>query len=437
MTIARNLAAQTYDFDYDALRRGYFSDTYFLNGTRVLQRLSEQGVLYAGESPRQSVAQIVRNKVLVGDIVVEMQYFTSRKPFTIAAGVDAAITILRECSGYFDREGKFTGTGDKLEIEAVPEGCRLAPFTPALKVRGRYRDFGAQETTTLGVLARASLVATDVFRVLEAGCGTPVFFFPARFDVHTTQAIDGYAYRVAVRAFNAAHGTSVPPLVSTEAQGRWWGGAPAGTMPHAYILCFFADCPEAMLAFAKTMPPEVRRAALVDTDNDCVGTSARTAAAMFDRHIALLERGDCAEAERFRLFAVRADTARRVRDVSVEPLGCESLDLGVCPRLITAIRNALDHFHESAEIPEKWRSHAREYFSSIKIIASGGFDERKVNLFTRLGVPVDYYGIGSYFRSGTNDYTADIVRVKVDGRWHDMAKVGRAPWENPELERVQ
>jgi nicotinic acid phosphoribosyltransferase len=52
------------------------------------------------------------------------------------------------------------------------------------------------------------------------------------------------------------------------------------------------------------------------------------------------------------------------------------------------------------------------------------------------------YGIGSSLMSNdrrTNtDFTADVVRIKLaDGRWHDMAKVGRAPADNPDLERVR
>jgi nicotinate phosphoribosyltransferase len=40
-------------------------------------------------------------------------------------------------------------------------------------------------------------------------------------------------------------------------------------------------------------------------------------------------------------------------------------------------------------------------------------------------------------RVGTNtDYTADVVRVKINGHWVDMAKVGRAPCDNPDLEAV-
>jgi len=32
-----------------------------------------------------------------------------------------------------------------------------------------------------------------------------------------------------------------------------------------------------------------------------------------------------------------------------------------------------------------------------------------------------------------NDFTADIVRVKLGGEWHDLAKVGRRAAENPAL----
>jgi nicotinate phosphoribosyltransferase len=36
-----------------------------------------------------------------------------------------------------------------------------------------------------------------------------------------------------------------------------------------------------------------------------------------------------------------------------------------------------------------------------------------------------------------NDFTADVVRVRIDGRWYDLAKTGRRAGENPLLERVR
>ena len=425
-----------FDFDYDGLRRGNYSDAYFVNGTQVLQRLAAEQATFAGRRVRANLADFDLSRVFVGDIEVEMQYFAKREPFCIVAGMEPALSILRECTGAF-HDDEFINTAANLRIEAVPEGSTLPPRTPAVKVRGRYRDFGAQETTTLGVLSRSSLIATNVYHVLEAGKGKPVLFFTARFDSHTVQSLDGYAYRVAVDAYNRRHGASLEPLVSTPAQAKWWGGKGGGTVPHAYILCFLADTAEAMLAFAKHMPPDVKRLALVDTNNDCLRDSAATATAMFRRFMELKERGDHAEAERYRLFGVRVDTARDVHDASIDPVGDTRLDCGVCPRLVFNLRRCFDNLHDSAEIPPAWRAAAREYFHRIQIVASGGFTAEKVALFTTLDVPVDFYGIGSFFRQGQNDFTADIVRVVIDNQWLDMAKVGRAAWENPELRRVQ
>jgi nicotinate phosphoribosyltransferase len=56
---------------------------------------------------------------------------------------------------------------------------------------------------------------------------------------------------------------------------------------------------------------------------------------------------------------------------------------------------------------------------------SGGFTVDKIEAFESAGVPVDAYGIGSSLLRGSNDFTADIVRV--DGT--PVAKVGR--WERP------
>ncbi len=71
---------------------------------------------------------------------------------------------------------------------------------------------------------------------------------------------------------------------------------------------------------------------------------------------------------------------------------------------------------------------------------TGGFNPERIKRFERLAVPVDIYAVGSSLFGNhgetVTDFTADVVRVKVDGKWLDMAKVGRAPCDNPELERV-
>jgi nicotinate phosphoribosyltransferase len=76
----------------------------------------------------------------------------------------------------------------------------------------------------------------------------------------------------------------------------------------------------------------------------------------------------------------------------------------------------------------------------VKIVVSGGFNPEKIRKFEKLAVPADIYAVGSYLfnNNGTTvtDFTADVVRVKVHGEWIDMAKIGRRPRDNPDLERV-
>ena len=140
------------------------------------------------------------------------------------------------------------------------------------------------------------------------------------------------------------------------------------------------------------------------------------------------------------LYGVRLDTSSSVRDVSVTPLGDPVLDLGVTPRLVFNVRKALDAAWEHWDIPTGWMGRAQEYCKNVKIVVSGGFKPEKIQRFEKLDVPADIYAVGSYLfnNNGTTvtDYTADVVRVKVHGEWVDMAKVGRAPCDNPDLERV-
>jgi nicotinate phosphoribosyltransferase len=162
--------------------------------------------------------------------------------------------------------------------------------------------------------------------------------------------------------------------------------------------------------------------------------------AMFSKYRELCDQGHQAEAEKYALYGVRLDTSGSLRDISVEPLGDPALDLGVNPRLVFNVRHALDTAAESWDLPLTWREQAREYCRNVKIVVSGGFNPEKIRKFEKLGVPVDIYAVGSWLfnnNGGTvTDFTGDVVRVKVHGEWIDMAKVGRQPLDNPNLERV-
>jgi nicotinate phosphoribosyltransferase len=376
-----------------------------------------------------------------------MQWFTRRPGTTVVVGVDKALAMIRGCAGYFEGD-RFVETWDQLEVEAVHDGVTVTyngdptRILPVLRVRGRYRDIALLETPTLGILTRASRVATNVYQTFVAARGKPVLFFPARFDAHEVQAADGYAYNIAVQRFNADYGEKIGPFISTDAQGDWWGGAGGGTVAHAALACFFGDTAAAMLAFAATRPPSIPRIALVDFNNDSVTDSLRTLEAMFVRYRELTDRGEEAEAQKYVLYGVRLDTSGSVRDVSVPPLGDPALDLGVTPRLVFNVRSALDHAWEAWALPEHWREGAHDFCRRVKIVVSGGFTPEKIKRFEKLSVPADIYAVGSWLfnnseHDGTvTDFTADVVRIKVHGEWVDMVKVGRRRCDNPDLQRV-
>jgi nicotinate phosphoribosyltransferase len=310
------LAPGVFKLDAERMRRGWYSDKYFINVTRTLAALAAQGYRFGGVAPDLSDIETDLKQIDVGSIEVEMQWFPRRRPECVVVGVDKALAMLSECTGHFEESGRFVNTFDQMEVWAVHDGA-LAPFdgdvlnvTPALKVRGRYRDFAQLETPTLGALTRGSRIATNVYELMQAARGKPVLYFPARFDAHELQASDGYAYQIAVQLFNQNFGKSARAFVSTDAQGDWWGGAGAGTIAHAAIACFLGDTVEATLAFAATQPPEIPRIALVDFENDCVGTSLAVLRAMFHRHLELTKAGQPEEARKYKLFGLRADTAR-------------------------------------------------------------------------------------------------------------------------------
>ena len=440
----KRLTNETFKLDIERMRRGWYSDKYFENIGRMLEMLAAEGYTYSGKY-HDLPEGMSPEDIAVGNIEVEMQWFTRRVGKTTVVGVDKALAMLRHCTGYWEGD-KFIDTSDQLEVWAVQDGTTIKsdgnPLNsdPVIRVHGRYRDFALLETPTLGVLTRSSRVATNVYETLVAAHGKPVLFFPARFDLHEVQAADGYAYNIAVKRFNLDHARDLGPFVSTDAQGDWWGGAGGGTVAHAAIASFLGDTAEAMMQFSRILPAHIPRIALVDFNNDSVRDTLRVMDVMFKRYMELKDQGDETEAAKYILYGVRLDTSGGLRDVSVQPLGDPLLDLGVTPRLVFNVRQAMDSAWENWRMPDQWEDAAREYCRNVKIVVSGGFNPEKIRRFEKLCVPVDIYAVGSWLfnnNSGTvTDFTADVVRVKVHGQWIDMAKVGRAPLDSPNLERV-
>jgi len=436
------------------LRTGWYSDEYFNNTLRVLKSRALKGIKF-GSANHDLDGVVDVSDEINGDIEVEMQFFTRRSPFSLVAGVDEALAILQVATGYFEGE-EFINTYDQLEIEAVHDGS-LAPYdgnplevAPVLVVRGRYRDFGHLETPILGVLSLPTRIATNTYNVLEAAGGKPVLFFPARFDHYKIQAVGGYAYRVALERYNEQHKKDLDPFFSTGEQNVWWGrGEAKGTISHASIACFYGSTVETMKAFCEEVSTETPRIALVDFHNDCIKTTLEVIDMMWDYYLKAFIRGDQEMMKRYKLFGVRPDTGGKMVDACIEPLNDPKQDRGVNLRLVRHLRKAMDqHYvklveHLSTEDKNKYEALAKAYCEDVKITVTGGFGVDKIKYFEEANAPVDSYGVGSSLLSNAssentnNDFTSDVVAVKVDGTYYPLSKVGRVKCVNPDLMRIQ
>lgn len=362
-------------FQFDArMRGGWLSDRYFL---RTVNTLAHAGC----------------------DPCVTMQLFA--KEHGVVAGLYECVRLLQTqtAEGYAHTD---------VQVDVLLEGDRVEPWETVMHLRGPYRAFGHLETPLLGVLARRSLVATNVRAAIEAARGKPVIFMAPRHDDWRVQTPDGYAAQV-----------GGAQSVSSDAGGAWWGTRGIGTMPHAMIAAFGGDVVAATLAFTRYVrdeEPDVSIASLVDYRNDAVGDSLRVARAMREAF------GDGV------LASVRVDTSERLIDRSLigdpELWGRERLT-GVNPWLVRKMRAALD----------------AEGFGYVGIVVSGGFTPARIRAFEEAGIPVAAYGVGSSLlghNPGTGglltgfDYTADLVEV--DGKAE--SKVGRALRPNPRLVRL-
>jgi nicotinate phosphoribosyltransferase len=350
-TPRRRLPPEIFDLPVEKMREGYYTDAYF--------NYARDTLVADGRHPR-----------------VVMQVFQKKQ--AVLGGMDEAIAILKLCSGDWEA----------LTVHALYDGDDLSPWETVMTIEGDFTLFTHLETVYLGVLARRTLVSTNVRRVVEAAHGKPILFFPARHDHHRVQTGDGYAAHVA-----GAIG------VSTDAQASWWGGRGVGTVPHALIAAYGGNTVLAATRFAEYAEPGVNIVVLVDFENDSVGTSLEVARALGDQ-----------------LWGVRLDTSRTLVDRALWGEMGDFDPRGVNERLVRKVRDALDE----------------NGFERVRIVVSGGFDVARIREFERKGVPVDSYGVGSSLIRGDNDFTADVVLT--DGL--PSAKVGREYRPNERLELV-
>ena len=275
-------------------------------------------------------------------------------------------------------------------------------------------------------MARATKIATNTQKVVQAANWKPVWFFADRFDLYTNQMLDGYA---ALLWWAAG--------VATDAQWYFNQIPWMWTMPHALIANFDWDIAKATLEFAKAYP-EIPTIALVDFNNNCAKDAIQTAKLLqenwkklygirLDTSWTIVDEGillndeimkkyfDRKTIEEIRQdYQTRKETKNFYGNTAFSKENLEKLKkvglTGVNPELVNYVRNQLD----------------KAWFKEVKIFVSGWFDGDKIQKFEQNNVPVDGYGVGSslltpkYVESNW-DFTADIVTVN----WKVVGKVGR------------
>ena len=90
----KRLTNKTFKLDIERMRRGWYSDKYFENIGRMLTVLAAEGYHYSGKD-HNLPEDVSPENIAVGDIEVEMQWFTRRQGSTIVVGVDKSLEMLR------------------------------------------------------------------------------------------------------------------------------------------------------------------------------------------------------------------------------------------------------------------------------------------------------------------------------------------------------
>lgn len=257
--------------------------------------------------------------------------------------------------------------GRQVDVWALPEGSIFrgedvyGVEEPVMVVRGPYSEFALLETAILGVLSYSSGVATAAARVKLAAGGAPVFAFGIR-RMHPALAAvsDRAAYIGGMDGFSGV------------AAAKRLGVRAVGTMPHSLILIYGVQ-EEAWAAFDRYAPPDVPRTLLCDTLSDEKDEVIRAAKLLGPR-----------------LQAVRLDTPKSRR--------------GNFEHIVREVRWELD----------------RRGFKNVKIMVSGGLDEKSIRRLRSAGA--DMFGVGtSVAAARVIDFSMDICEV--EGK--PVAKRGR------------
>jgi nicotinate phosphoribosyltransferase len=281
--------------------------------------------------------------------------YPANRGYLVSAGLEDVLDYLENLYfspaslDYLNSTSMFTG--DFLEylgslrftgsVRAIPEGRLFFANEPVLEVTAPIIEAQIAETFIINQINLQTLLATKAARCVWAAQGRPIADFASR-RTHGTDAALKMARCSYIGGFQ-----STSNVLATQR----YGIPPSGTMAHSFISSFLSE-KEAFRAYAQTFP---------------------------DHTTLLLDTYDTIEG------AWRAVEVAKEMEAAGHQLAAVRLDSGDLDTLSRQVRRILD-------------DSALDY---VKILASGGLDEYKLEELVQHKAPIDLFGVGT--RAGVSN----------------------------------
>lgn len=267
--------------------------------------------------------------------------------YIVAAGMEDVVDALEQwrfseedlafLSGHDEFDDSFVAALREMrftgDVHAMAEGTPVFPYEPLLRVEAPIAEAQLVETMVLNRIHFQSVLATKAARIVEAAAGRNVVDFGSR----RAHGADAALQTARLTYLVGGAGTS------NVLAGQRFGVPLFGTMAHSYIQSHDAET-DAFEAFARLYPGTT---ILVDTFDTCEG--------------------------------VRRVIEMMKSSPDMPPIGAVRLDSGDLGALAKESRQLLDEAG----------------FEKVKIFASSGLDEFKIESLLNDEAPIDGFGVGT------------------------------------------
>ncbi|MFH0966256.1 MAG: nicotinate phosphoribosyltransferase [Methanobacteriota archaeon] len=276
---------------------------------------------------------------------VTIRTLPPERNFLVSCGLESLIkqltsfTFTREEISYLRKQQRFSESFLTWlstfrftgDIIAVPEGRIVFENEPLIRIEGCLPEIQVLETIALNLIHHQTVIASKAARMIAVAGEHRLIDFGLR---------RAHGPECGTLAARAAYITGFAGTSNLEA-GRLFGVPISGTMAHSYILVHGTE-EEAFRAYISTFPHEP--VLLIDTYDILTG----------------------------------AEIAARLAREGL-PLSGVRIDSGDMTQTIPVVRKILDD----------------QDLRHVKIIVSGGVDEHDIDRWTRAGLPIDAYGVGT------------------------------------------